>query len=595
MNTGRPLRLLAALLALHAPAALAADPPKCRLIRIAEWPVKLQRGLPLVEGAINGKKVGVLLDTGAYASLITKASAERLGLPTRATAEVMAGVGGLSQVHVTRIDTLTIAGATREGMRVRVGGERPIPGVDFVLGDDFFRMVDIEFDYAKGVIRLFQPEGCDGRALGYWDPKAMQLPMERDSKIVVPIKVNGRSARALLDSGASSSMVALHLAEDVGVRPGGQDVAPSGCSSGIGADLVRSWVARFDTVEIGEQVVRDPRLHVAEVIPELAFGMNAVPEVILGTDFFRAHRVYVARGQRKVYFTYTGGLIFPTTPALDCDSLPSGKDQREVRAGYDRAIAANPRDVTALIRRAPLRMLEEGTQGGLEDLDRAIRIEPGNAVALRLRSEVRGMAGDYKGALADSGAAILHGMRNAPMYYRRGLLHRALDDVPRAIEEHGRALELDPRFVPALESRGRHLYHAGRFEAADKDFAAALAIRASGIDSIWLALARAHRGIDGAPVLEEGLARLKDGKWPAPVMLFLLGRLDREGLMARAASTDDKARKEQECEARYYMAARLLAAGKPGEARPLLVKAAGECPTNFIEYDGAVIELERMK
>jgi len=40
--------------------------------------------------------------------------------------------------------------------------------------------------------------------------------------------------------------------------------------------------------------------------------------VILGTDFLRAHRVMVARSQRKVYFTYSGGPVFPARKARDC-------------------------------------------------------------------------------------------------------------------------------------------------------------------------------------------------------------------------------------------------------------------------------------
>src|SRR5688572_19348731 len=226
-------RALVALLAI-APLPALANTSQCKLLRIAEWPVRLQGNLPVIEGTINGKKIGVLLDTGAHASVVTKAAAERLGLLTRATAEYIIGVGGESQVLLTRIEELTIAGSTTKGMRVRVAGERPIPGVDFVLGDDFFGAVDMEFDYAKGVIRLFQPKDCKGVSLAYWDRNALQLAMEDEKKIVVPVKINGREARALLDSGASRSVVALDFARKVGIRPGEGEVVPSGCSGGFG-------------------------------------------------------------------------------------------------------------------------------------------------------------------------------------------------------------------------------------------------------------------------------------------------------------------------------------------------------------------------
>ena len=586
---------LAALLAVLAFPSLAADPPKCKLVRIAEWPVRLQRGLPIIEGSINGKKIGVLLDTGAYASLVTKAAAEKLDLATRSTSEWMAGTGGESRVFTTRIEEIRIAEAVRNGMRVRVGGERPIPGVDFILGDDFFKGVDVEFDYAKGVIRLFHPLDCKGASLAYWDEKALQVPMEDESKIVVPVKVNGRAGRAMLDSGAASSAVSLAFAAKVGITPETPGVVSSQCAAGIGADLVRSWVARFDTVALGEETVHDPRLYVSEFFSEFAYvGRKGPPDVILGTDFLKSHRVFVARSQGKVYFSYAGGLIFPATPALDCEDRLRGKDVKEALVAYDEAIAKNPGDTKALLNRAVLRLRDSDTNGALSDLDAVLRIEPDHAVALSTRAGARATLKDYDGALADADAAIANGMRTAQMYVYRGWLRRAQGDYRRAIEELDEALKLDPRHQGALGGRGRYLFHAGRFEAAENDFATLSAIRADGFDAIWLSLSRARRGLDSRAVLEQGVAKLKDGEWPVPIMLYLLGRIDREALIATAAA-DEKKRKGQECEARFYLAQQFIAAGRRNDARALLEAARDECPRNYIEYDSALIELMNLQ
>ena len=46
-----------------------------------------------------------------------------------------------------------------------------------------------------------------------------------------------------------------------------------------------------------------------------------VPRMVLGVDFLRAHRVYVARSQRKLYFTYTGGTVFPVDATKGCQDL----------------------------------------------------------------------------------------------------------------------------------------------------------------------------------------------------------------------------------------------------------------------------------
>ena len=47
----------------------------------------------------------------------------------------------------------------------------------------------------------------------------------------------------------------------------------------------------------------------------------AQPQMILGVDFLRSHRVFIANSQRKVYFTYTGGTVFPKTADKACRDL----------------------------------------------------------------------------------------------------------------------------------------------------------------------------------------------------------------------------------------------------------------------------------
>jgi hypothetical protein len=46
--------------------------------------------------------------------------------------------------------------------------------------------------------------------------------------------------------------------------------------------------------------------------------------MLLGTDFLRAHRVLVARSQRKMYFTYAGGTVFPSKPSKGCSQSSPG-------------------------------------------------------------------------------------------------------------------------------------------------------------------------------------------------------------------------------------------------------------------------------
>lgn len=592
MNAMKASLLILAALAFP---SLAADPPKCKFVPIVEWPVSFHNGLPVIEGAINGHKVGVLLDTGGYASVLTKSAAATLKLHAQGTSETLIGFGGESRVLLAWIDELRIGGAVRKGFRVRVAGERPLPGVDFILGDDVFREYDVEFDYAKSVVRLFQAVDCKGVSLAYWDSNALELPMQDENRVVVPIKINGTAAHALLDSGASASLVDLTLAAKVGITPETPGVVPSNCTYGMGTEAVPSWIARFDTLQLAEQTIRDPQLRMAARLALGVQGGNVPPEVILGSDFLRTHRVLVARSQRKVYFSYLGGLVFPATPALGCDDLARGKSATDALAAYDQAIAKNASDTNALLHRAVLRTRHNDSSGALSDLDAVIRAEPANAAALTLRAEVRARIKDYAGALADSEAAIATGVRTAQMHVFRATLRRVQGDRVRAIEEYDEALRLDPRHQEALFGRGRHLFYAGRFDAAESDFATLLAARPNPYYSIWLSLSRSRRGLDGNAALEAGLAKLKDGEWPAPILSFLSGRLSQEELTVAMASTDDKKRKSRECEGRFFIAARLITEGQSSAARPLLEKARQECPPDYVEYEAALAELTRLE
>src|SRR5512138_3601867 len=55
----------------------AAATARCTIAKIAELPVRVLHGKVVVEGAVNGKPVNIMLDTGATATLITRPAADR--------------------------------------------------------------------------------------------------------------------------------------------------------------------------------------------------------------------------------------------------------------------------------------------------------------------------------------------------------------------------------------------------------------------------------------------------------------------------------------------------------------------------------------
>ena len=318
-------------LVLAAP-SLAATAPSCKMVKVAEWEVRPGRGVPVVDGSINGQKIGVMLDTGS-SSLILRAATDRLGLTRHEVRGYRAfGIGGETYVEATNIAEFTIGQLTRRNWRVMVAGERDFGrSIDVLLGEDFFDQLDVEFDLPHSAVRLFQPKDCDGVALGYWVAQgASQVDLEpyynAGQRIVLPVKINGEPRQAVLDSGAASSILDKPVAEQLGITTTSAGVAPAGKGGGLGGHSVDIWVGPLHTFSIGDETISDTVIRFADLWRDAKYTpigshlprkIDFRPALLIGADFLRAHRVLVAHSQRKMYFTYEGGPVFQARAAAE--------------------------------------------------------------------------------------------------------------------------------------------------------------------------------------------------------------------------------------------------------------------------------------
>src|SRR5262249_3459018 len=132
--------LFAAVLTFPGGPAAAATPSQCTLAQIAAMPVRVVRNKLVVDGAINGKSVPIMLDTGADTSMITRPAADRLGLiRQKIRGARMFGIGGESDVDSALVDELKVGDATAKSRQMIVTGEHEIgDDVAVILGEDFF-------------------------------------------------------------------------------------------------------------------------------------------------------------------------------------------------------------------------------------------------------------------------------------------------------------------------------------------------------------------------------------------------------------------------------------------------------------------------
>lgn len=310
--------------------ALSTSGEGCKLVLHATWPVRPRSYHAVVDGEMNGRKVGILLDTGSAASLVVRSAVERLNLTRWPSGGYrLLGIGGETYAESVVIDELRIARSTRKNWRALVADDRDFgDDVAVLVGQDFLQNFDVEFDLPQNVVRLFEPKGrCDGVGLAYWSTDtALEVPIDVSRAVTLDVEVNGQRLRAMLDSGATSTLTTAAAAK-LGIEPGTPGVVPAGCSFGLGRKVVERWIAPIARVSIGGEMIENPKLYVADLwkyptdtetatrSPQLAAGL---PDMLLGIDFLRSHRVLIAHSQRKMYFSYLGGTVFPSRPGHGC-------------------------------------------------------------------------------------------------------------------------------------------------------------------------------------------------------------------------------------------------------------------------------------
>ncbi|HVN01647.1 MAG TPA: retroviral-like aspartic protease family protein [Caulobacteraceae bacterium] len=303
---------------LLAPGAALAD---CKLLQMAEFHLDPHYGAPVMDGAINGHPIKILIDTGSSFSAVHSGAVQALHLNSYDTGERAYGIGGQAEVYKAHIDELKIGDFAKKNMDLLVTGDpRQAWDISLLLGADFLAQVDVEFDLPDHAVRLFRHVGCQPPQLVYWGAaysQAKLLPWERDSpKLQAMAEVNGRPVLAELDSGFSITTIDATVASAAGGKPTGG--APDELR-GVGPAAQTATAARFDSFALGDEKISNATLDTTRLRSDFEYmetgsltprRLDSSPSLFIGDDFFRAHRIYFDTADRLIMFSYAGGPVF---------------------------------------------------------------------------------------------------------------------------------------------------------------------------------------------------------------------------------------------------------------------------------------------
>ena len=526
----------------------------CSFAKVAELPVIMSGLRPLVPAKVNGKEVRFLADSGAFYSTLTRQAATQTGVRGRGSRKGVGGVSGAVNMDIGVAATFELAGLTFDDVTFLIGADAMADEASGLLGQNVLGTMDVEYDLANGVIRVFRTTDCDGAFLAYWaqEQRAGILPMAPRSRlkphIIVPASVNGQPIRALLDTGASISMMKVAAAARAGVKTTSEGVTSTTSSFGISGQGADSWKAPVSSFAFGDEEIRNTKLRIAKIELEDA-------DMLIGADFFLSHRIFVSNSQGRLYFTYNGGPVFhldgpaPTKPLVAAGALEalqdagaydrraaafvSRRDYPSAIADYSKAVALEPNATTHLYARALVYEVAGKPDLAIADLGEVLKLKPDDLDARMTRARLFLKARDLIQARADLDATLhdqpadsvqllaVAGLYQDMDYYREALpyydrwiaehlgdkrMPQALNsrcwtraiwgqELDRALADCEESLRLGGRRPSALDSRALVRLRMGQVDAAIDDYDMAIRMDPNAAWSLYArGLARRRKG-----------------------------------------------------------------------------------------------------
>ena len=301
----------------------------CKIEQIAELPVKVVDQRVLVSAKINGRPVKLFVDTGAPFTVLFPQGAASLHLPVHEANLRLSGVGGRSYTGEVTLDRLSFGNFSLSKSSVYVAGAQDGPDAPVgLVGRDMFGDDDVEIDLAHNVIRRLRPKGCLAEQMVYWAPSSYsEAPLDPRNLFLQPyvtrMLLNGHPLPVTVDSGAPRTIATAAAARAVGVTPDSVGSILAEHVGGLGTRRIPSFTGQFATVGIGDEVVKNTRLFVADLFRYnkveaigTRLGAEDTDEVfgLLGLDFLQSHRVLISSTQHRLMFSYVGGPVFDTSP-----------------------------------------------------------------------------------------------------------------------------------------------------------------------------------------------------------------------------------------------------------------------------------------
>jgi predicted aspartyl protease len=272
----------------------------CGVTQIARVPLRHGYGMLIAMARIDGADVPMIVDTGSDRTVVTADMISRFGLlgdPKHGTLASGVGGQGLPQSDAL-VKSFSFGGFDPALDHFPVIQLPPLPDderLGGLVGADVLSHFDLDLDIPHDSLGLFRVRHCSGNFLPWTVPySAVKLDVSWSDMLHLPVTLDGKPIRALLDTGAAATILDIDAAARVGLNMAELDRSAIG--SGYGAAGVSFLHARhsFREMQIGAEHIERPALHVLD-------RTLHDTDMLLGYDYL---------GRRHVWISYATGQLF---------------------------------------------------------------------------------------------------------------------------------------------------------------------------------------------------------------------------------------------------------------------------------------------
>lgn len=277
----------------------------CRVQLEAKLPLTRFFGFFTVPAEIDGRTYPMVVDTGSDQTTIEPAMANVWHLQEDKFGEhKVTGLGGEAGWHYPRILSSLKLGAP-EWIDLRVSPtsfafvakrarEARLPAPIGFLGSNILTRYDVELDFPARTMALYSVSNCVGRFVP-WSGQftAFSADLTRRNRFVLHISANGHPIRAVIDTGAETSIAAKASIAGTGADLTAIEKTVPLYNFGWDGEPIASYRHSVD-LEVGAERFPSASIEVGDIVlPDF--------DMVLGMDYLRG---------RRVWLSYSTGWVF---------------------------------------------------------------------------------------------------------------------------------------------------------------------------------------------------------------------------------------------------------------------------------------------